>query len=79
MELGEFQDAKNDFDQVLFYSFSVILYENHNGSITGSLLLNVLSFQWRQMMKFDKSSEPDAKAALQKLKQREQVCYSCRY
>lgn len=39
MELGDFQDAKNDFEK---------------------------------MMKFDKSSEPDAKAALQKLKQTQQ-------
>ncbi|KNA22518.1 hypothetical protein SOVF_033510 [Spinacia oleracea] len=39
MELGEFEEAKNNFEK---------------------------------MMKFDKSSEPDAKAALQKLKQREQ-------
>lgn len=39
MELGDFEDAKNDFEK---------------------------------MTKFDTSSEPDAKAALQKLKQREQ-------
>lgn len=39
MELGDYEEAKNDFDK---------------------------------MMKFDKSFEPDAKAALQKLKQREQ-------
>lgn len=68
MLVGDFVEAKKDFEMVchlpsefyVFYSFDFV--RNH--------VLMVLIIQ---MMKVDRSAEPDATAALLKLKQKEQV------
>ena len=65
MLLGEFNDARNDFEKV---SDTILkcMSTNHCPKLRVIVLLY-------QMITIDKSSEPDATAALLKLKQKEQV------
>ena len=63
---GDFDDARSDFEKVsdTILEYHVLLVE---------LYCKIYVIAYDQMITVDKSSEPDATAALLKLKQREQV------
>lgn len=65
MTAGDFEEAKRDFNMV---TLSFPDFQNWIG-----ITISKFASGFYQMIKLDKSSEPDAKAALQKVKQKEQV------
>lgn len=65
MLAGDFEEARSDFKRV---GLPHLLMREVNAE-----MISVLSASVFQMMTVDKSSEPDATAALLKLKQKEQV------
>jgi hypothetical protein len=76
MQAGDFEEAKLDFEAVGLNNTLSFFLAIHFLSLKFNLIIELMHVCWFsifQMIKFDKSAEPDATAALAKLKLKEQV------